>query len=201
MPVVTKLSPQKNNKFVNVFLDGKFSFGIDLDNLYKFGIKVEKEFSEEEVNEIIYAVNFNKTLNKLLNFATIRPRSHKEITSWFFRKKVEIQIQEKLISKLEKLELLNDEKFALWWTEQRINFKSKSKNAIKFELLQKGINSKIIDKVLNETDIDELSMAKKLSEKKLRSLMKYDEETKKKKLTNFLKSKGYGWNIIKEVVK
>lgn len=200
MPIVTKLTPQRNKKFVNVYLDGKFEFGIDLDNLYKFGIKVEKNFSQEEIDEIIHAANFNKTLNKLLNFATLRPRSYKEINDWFFKKKTEKQIQEKLISKLEKLGLLDDEKFAKWWIRQRIEFKPRSKRALKFELLKKGISSNVIDSVLRNTEIDELELAKKLTETKLRSLERYDDEVRKKKLTNFLMGKGFSWNIVKEVL-
>ena len=51
MPQVTSLKPQKFTKRVNVYLDGEFAFGIDLDNLVKFGIKVEKEFSKEEIDK------------------------------------------------------------------------------------------------------------------------------------------------------
>src|SRR3989344_7266083 len=100
MPIVTSLKPQRDKKRVNVYLDNEFAFGIDLDNLVKFGIKIEKEFSKEEIDRIIHEAEFHKTFAKLLNFATLRPRSKKEITYWFRRKKISKEIHSKLFEKL-----------------------------------------------------------------------------------------------------
>ena len=49
MVTITALKPQRNGKRVNVYLDGKFAFGIDLDNLVLSGLKIDKQFSEEEI--------------------------------------------------------------------------------------------------------------------------------------------------------
>jgi regulatory protein len=200
MPVITSLKPQKNKRFVNVSVDGKFRFGIDLDNLYKYGLKIEKEFTEEELEEINREANFNKTFNKILNFAMRRPHSESELVSWLSRKKVDKEFNEKLLKKLANLELLDDEKFTKWWVEQRTHFKHKSKRELQFELRQKGVNSKLIDKVLGESDLDEFDMAQKQAEKKLRSLGRFDDQTRKKKLGEFLQRKGFGWEIVKKVL-
>ena len=129
--VITALKPQKDNKRVNVYLDGEFAFGIDLDNLVKYGIKVEKEFSKAEIEKIIYEAEFQKTFTKLLNFATLRKRSKKEITYWFRRKKISKEIHSKLFEKLDKLSLLNDGDFAKWWVNQRQEFKPRAKRVLK----------------------------------------------------------------------
>lgn len=192
MPIITALKPQRNKKHVNVFVDGKFKFGIDLDNLYKFDLKVEKEFAEEKLEEINKAANFSKTFNKLLNFAMLRPRSEKEITDWFYRKKVSPDLYQKLLEKLSKFDLVNDKKFAEWWVKQRIDFKQKSKKELRYELLQKGINSKIIDEVLKNADIDEFELAKKLAQKKSRLT---DD-----KLKAYLLRKGFSWEIVRKIL-
>lgn len=192
MPRITALKPQKNKKFVNVYVDGKFRFGIDLDNLYKFGIKLEKEFTESELEEINKAANFSKTFNKLLNFAMSRPRSESEIENWFYRKKVDESFHKKLLEKLTKLDLLDDEKFASWWVEQRLHFRQKSKRELTYELKQKGISDSLIRKVINDANIDELALAKKHAEKKSRM----PEE----KLKAYLLRKGFSWEIVKKVL-
>jgi len=69
MPTVTSIKPQRNGKRVNVYLDGKFGFGIDLENYVTLGLKVEQELSEAEVETIIKKAEFQKTLDKLLKFA------------------------------------------------------------------------------------------------------------------------------------
>lgn len=192
MPIITKLSPQRNKKYVNVHVDGKFAFGIDLDNLYKFGLKVEREYTQEELDEINKEVNFSKTFNKLLNYAMLRPRSEKELRDWLWRKKIGEDLHDKLLQKLSKFDVLDDEKFAQWWIRQRVEFKHKSKKEIYYELRQKGIDSKIIKKAISNADINELAAAKKLAEKKSRL------ETEK--LKAYLLRKGFGWDIVKKVL-
>lgn len=88
MPTVTLLKPQKNGKRVNVYLDGAFGFGIDLDNLVINHIKIGTVLTDEEVQKIIRKAEFQKTLDKLLKFATLRPRSEKEIDEYLKRKKI-----------------------------------------------------------------------------------------------------------------
>ncbi len=55
---------------------------------------------------------------------------------------------EKLVGLLVEDGLLNDEKFARWWVEQRIKFRPKGNIALKSELMRKGIDSSIVSQVL-----------------------------------------------------
>ena len=48
MPTITSIKPQRNQKRVNIYLDGKFGFGIDLENLVTLRLRVEQELTEEE---------------------------------------------------------------------------------------------------------------------------------------------------------
>lgn len=205
MPKVTSITPQKRggqkSARVNVFLDGEFAFGIDLDNLVKFGIKIEKEFTKEQVEKIIHEAEFAKTYNLLLNFATIRPRSEQEITSWLKRKQTPPGLSSRLIKKLAKLELYGDEKFAKWWLEQRLHFKLKSKKELVFELRQKGVNKKIIEDVLASTEVDELASVKKLVEKNLYKWDRYKGRQRKEKIMRYLMSKGFSFDVIEYVIK
>ncbi|MFC1727565.1 hypothetical protein ACFL0Y_03510 [Patescibacteria group bacterium] len=43
MPQVTKITSQKSQKRVNIYLDGKFTFGLDMDNFIKAGLKVGQD--------------------------------------------------------------------------------------------------------------------------------------------------------------
>ena len=139
MPTITSVKPQKGKGRVNVYLDDKFGFGLDLENFVKLGLTVGRDLTDSEVDEIIQKNEFQKIYSRLINFATVRPRSEKEIENWFKRKKVEESLINKLHDRLERLELTGDEKFAKWWVEQRIAFKNKSMREITAELRLKGI--------------------------------------------------------------
>lgn len=197
MPRITAIKPQKDKTRVNVYVDGKFSFGIDLENFVKANIKIEKEISAVELQKLIDTSNFQKIYLKSVNFASIRPRSRYEVSSWMKRKKVDESIQKKLFKKLEKLSLLNDENFTKWWVEQRIAFRPRSKRALKMELRQKGVDRELVEKVLGESEIDEKKQAKDLYDKNKYKWERFDEEVRKKKAAGFLARKGFSWEVIK----
>lgn len=85
MPTITSIKPQRSKKRANIYLDGKFGFGIDLENLAKLKLRMGTELTETKIEEIIKKANFQKTLDKLLKYATLRPRSEKEIGDWYRR--------------------------------------------------------------------------------------------------------------------
>jgi regulatory protein len=201
MPVVTEIRQQKNKNRANVYLDGVFGFGIDLDNLVLSGIKINKEFTEEEIEKIIKKAELQKTWEKLLKFASLRPRSEKEIKDWFKRKKVHESLYKDLFNRLKHLDLTDDQKFAEWWVEQRITFKPKGKRALVMELRQKGIKKEIINQVLADSPIDEEKMAKELLVKNAYKWERTPNLKAKQKMSEFLLRKGFSWEVVKKTVR
>ena len=200
MPTVTSIKPQKKKDRVNIYLDDKFGFGIDLENFVKLGLKVEQELSEKEVEEIVKKSELQKTLDKLLRFATLRPRSQKEINDWLKKKKVHESLYLRLLKKLKSLKLVDDEKFAKWWIEQRSNFRPKPKRTLNFELRTKGIKKEIIEEVLEEANIDEEKMARELLEKKAYKWHALPRRQAGQKISQYLAGKGFEWDTVSNVV-
>jgi len=200
MPTITSIKPQRNQKRVNIYLDNKFGFGIDLENFVKLKLKVEKEISEEEIGQIIKKAEFQKVLDKLLRFATLRPRSEKEIKDYFKRKKVHISIQDELIERLVRLELVDDKKFTIWWIGQRQEFKPRAKRIMNYELRIKGVKKEIIEEVLSDTEVDEGKIAKELLDNKAYRWKNLPKLEAKQKKSQFLAQKGFGWDVISKVI-
>jgi len=200
VPIITSIKPQKKKDRVNIYLDDKFGFGIDLENFVKLGLKVDQELTDEEIVEIVKKSEFQKTLDKLLRFATLRPRSEKEVKDWLKRKKVHESLYEELFNRLKRLELVDDEKFAKWWVEQRSNFRPKSKRILNNELRTKGINNEIINKVLGEEKIDEEKMARELLEKKMYKWKNLAPRDARQKMSQYLAGRGFSWEVINSVI-
>jgi regulatory protein len=202
MAQVTAIKTQKNGKRVNIYLDGKFGFGLDLENFVKLGLKVEQTLTETEVEKIIHKADFQKSLDKLLRFATIRPRSEKEIKDYFKRKKVHESMREDLFSKLKHFGLIDDDKFAKWWVEQRLQFRPKPKSVLYNELRIKGINKEIVNQVICElvNPEKEIEMARYLLEKKKYRWKNLSRLDSKRKMSTYLVGKGFSWEVVKKVV-
>lgn len=200
MPIITSIKAQKNQKRVNINLDGSFGFGLDLESFMKLQLKVNQELTQDEINEIIKKGELQKCFDKALRFVMTRPRSLKEVKDYFKRKEIDNSLHQNILERLEKLELLDDQKFAKWWVEQRLEFKHKSKKDITFELRQKGIDINIIKNVLDDSEMDELKIAKELVVKKEYKWKRYDEDTRKQKITQYLAGKGFSWDVISNIV-
>lgn len=200
MSTITSVKLQKDKNRVNVYLDDKFGFGIDLDNFVLLNLKIDQELTEKEVTDIVKKAEYQKTLDKLFRFAMVRPRSEKEVTDYFKRKKVHESMHEKLFEKLKHLELLDDTKFAQWWVEQRQNFRPKPKRILSIELRIKGIKKEIIDEVLGEEIVDEEKMARELISKKAYKWKSLEPREAKQKMSQYLAGKGFSWDVIGKII-
>ena len=136
------------------------------------------------------AVDLQRLINKALKLLSYRPRSVSEIKLKLKQYKFSTpDLIEKTVEYLLETDLLNDQKFSSWWVDQRSRHRPKGNIALKSELIQKGVESSIIDSVLLTSD-QEIKLAQKLlSKKKL---------TDSKKAYQYLYSRGFNSNIISE---
>lgn len=198
MPVITSIKQQKAKNRVNIYLDDKFGFGIDLDSFVLLNLRVGQEMTTDDIEKAKNTSDFQKSLEKVYRFAMTRPRSEKEFRDYFKRKNFDESNHESILKKLRHLDFLDDTKFAKWWVDQRI--KTKPIKVIKLELSQKGIDRNTIEDVLSETEIDEEKLAKNLLEKRMYRWKGLDKKTAKQKMSQFLMSKGFDWDVIEKTI-
>jgi len=199
MAKITKIKAQKNRERVNIYLDGRFAFPLDLDNFLKAGLKVGQELSEEEIETLVFKNESQKLLNKAGRLLSFRPRSEKEMRDYLKKKKVRPKLAAWIISKLKKQGYLNDEEFARWWLEQRSTFRPRGKIGLKTELRQKGVSREIIERVVDQT-VNELVLARQVIRQKIKSLKKLSRPERQQKITGFLSRRGFGWETIKQIL-
>lgn len=200
--LITNIIPQKRKKErVNIYLDGKFAFSLDLETLLTKGLKINQEVSQEEVEELIKKGELNKLYKKVLRLISLRPRSEKEIID-YLRKNGAGQNEIDLVTeRLKKLGLIDDVKFINWWFEQRKIFRPRSLQVIKAELLRKGVNKLLIEKTLSGKEADfNNETARILAKKALKRYRNLPIVKRKQRLSNFLLQKGFNWCIIQEIV-
>ena len=159
------------------------------------------DHAEEEIRDIVKKAEFQKTYDKLLKFATLRPRSGKEINDWLRRKRVHESLYKDLFNRLRKLELADDQKFAKWWVEQRNAFSPRAKRFLNYELRNKGIKREVIEEVLNNIKLDEEKIAIELLKKKAYRWKALPKRESRQKISQFLARKGFNWETIKEIIK
>ena len=136
-----------------------------------------------------------------MQFCAYRDRSQKEVEDKLVEMRMIPEAREQIIIKLMQEDFLNEERFARSFVRGKFRIKKWGRLKIKLELKKKEISSPII--ILALTEIEEkkyFQTLTDLAEKKLLLLKEKDPFKKKKKLYDFLSSKGYESHLVLEVI-
>lgn len=203
MAVITKIEIQKRNKErVNIYLDGEYAFAISAELVYKENLKVKDEVDTEKLKSVADKEAYIRCKNSALKIIERSYKTEKEVREKLLLKGYEERHIENSIQFLKEYKFLNDEYYAEAFIRDKLS--SKGSARIKQDLIKKGIPRDIIEEKIEGIDkSSEKDTARELAEKKLRVIRKSENDTYKisGKLYRFLISKGYTYDIVKEVVK
>ena len=205
---ITAITAQvRDQDRVNVLVDGKYRFSLDILQLGSLGIKVGKEYTEAEIVALEEESQFGKLYTRALEYSLMRPRSRREINDYLYRKtrdaptktggirkgvskELTVRVFERLVEK----NYVDDEKFARFWIENRNLRKGTSMRKLSAELSAKGVDRAIIDRLLDETDREDEDELRKIIAKKRH---RYDDE---QKLMAYLARLGFSYDDIKSAL-
>jgi regulatory protein len=128
--------------------------------------------------------------------------SASELRRKLWNKDYEQKLIDEVIDDLKTNSYLDDEGFIREFVAEKTKSKSWSTKKVKAELLKRGIDNKLIDEMLKGKQGDsEIENATKLAKKKYDQLIKKKLEPKelRNKLSVFLFSKGFDYDLIREV--
>lgn len=180
----------------NIFVDGKYSFSLDEQQLLDMGLKIKLEIDERRLIELKAESDFGKKYARAFELILRRSRSVKEIRDYAWRKKWEPEETERIITKLTSKKYLDDATFAASWVRTRAILKHVSKRKLTLELRQKGVASDIIEQAIaSSEDYDERTALQELVDKKR---ARYADE---QKFMAYLLRQGFGYEAVKQVVK
>ena len=208
----------KNPDRVNVFIDGAFSFSLDVSQVVDYKIKIGKKLTSEELDELKRASDFGKAYQRTLEWVLVRPRSVRELKDYLKRSEYKKEMEERkkewqakddvrkkkriqrekvdysdiVMKRIIERGYVDDKKFAEWYVQNRFVKKGVSKKRLEMELAGKGVSGDIINEAIDGRD-DEEEIRKVVLKKRA----KYDDE----KLIQYLCRQGFSYELAKKVVK
>lgn len=131
-----------------------------------------------------------------------RAHSRSDLAQALVKKQVPEGVVDATLAKFEAAGLIDDEEFARAWVQSRQRSKGLSSRVLAMELRRKGVDEEISKEVLGELDPDaEVQAAHRLVQAKLRSMSRFDDTIKIRRLTGMLARKGYSPQIAFDVVR
>lgn len=136
-----------------------------------------------------------------VKYLSYQPRTIQEVNSYLQKKEYNQQIISEVINYLKDQSYLDDDKFCQLWIESRCRLKPRGKRGLYFELKNKGVDSSLIEEVINKnfTPEIELKIAKELVLKKAQ-VLNGNSSNIKEKIGAFLYRKGFSNNVIQKIV-
>ena len=188
---------QRNRRRVNVFLDGDFAFALSLEVATQANLRRDLALSDSVIAELKSEDTQQKTYDAVLNFLSFRPRSEDEVRRYLNRRQAPPELADRLVARLTKSGLLDDEAFTRFWVENRETFSPRSSRALRSELRSKGIDDSTIAASIPN---DDGSAAYEAATKKAHRLASADRETFRRKLLGFLQRRGFSYDVARETV-
>jgi regulatory protein len=204
MKITGITAQQKDKNRVNVMVDGKYRFSLDIFQYAELGIKVGQDYTDEELTLLETESQFGKVYARALEYCLMRPHSSREVRDYLYRKTrdtrtktggikkgVAPEITQRVFERLVEKGYIDDEKFTRYWVENRNLAKGASQRKLQAELRAKGVESSIIDRFLSESDrSDEGELAKIIAKKRNR----YPDD---QKFMHYLARQGFSYDDIK----
>jgi regulatory protein len=194
---VTALRIQKHHpNRVNVYLDNEFSFG--LSRITAAWLQVGQELSPSKIAKLQADDEREMAYILALRFLDYRPRSRAEVRRNLEKHDISADVINDVFKRLERSGLVNDERFAQDWVENRSEFRPRSRRALAYELHQRGLDDNAIRKALE--GLNEDALAYQAAIKQSRRLEGLPMRDFNNKLGSFLARRGFSYEVIKRVV-
>lgn len=207
---ITAIKPAvKNEHRVNIFIDDKYDFSLDLSQVVDFKLKVGQFLSESQLKDCRKASEFGKLYQRTLEYVLSRPHSvretrdhlknslkKREVMNRYSEKQLPLYSEEdaeKVIAMLVQKGYLDDVKFTDFYLENRFVKKGISRKRLEQELVKKGITSDIIEQAFAKSVRNDADEIQKIISKKR---AKYDDE----KLISYLVRQGFDYQQSKAAV-
>ncbi len=205
---ITSISIQARDKNrVNVSVDGKYRFSLDIFQVGSLGLKIGNEYAEAEIISLETESQFGKVYGRSLEYCLMRPHSVKEVRDYLYKKTrsrlnktgeivpgIDKSITDRVLEKLMEKNYVNDQKFASYWIENRSLKKGISQRKLVSELRSKGVESSVIDGLMVDSERSDDDEIMKIITKKGQ---KYTDQNK---LIAYLARQGFDYDDIKSAL-
>ena len=203
MPVVTQISEQKRrpNRW-NVYLDGAFAFGCNLNVVAKFKLRAGMTLSEEQVRLIQLGEVKQECFDRAMEALASRLHSRSELRKKLMRHEYGGAVVDAVLDDLTRLGYLDDERFAKTKALSAAQHKHHGRRRAFMELIKSGVKGDVADKALSDVyaEHDSTAVARELARKQLPRLQKLEPMVARRRLVGMLQRRGFDYDSIKPVV-
>jgi regulatory protein len=203
VPVITKILEQKRRpNRRNIYLDGRFAFGCNLNVVARFRLRVAMNLTEQQVREIQQGEVRQEALDHALRLLQSRLHSRAELHRKLMRREYGEQIINGVLDDLARMDYINDDRFAKTKAQSAAKHKQHGKHRAMIELLKSGVNREVSRRAIEHVyeSTDSMAIARELAATQLPRLKKLDPLKARRRLAGMLARRGFDYDDIRPVI-
>lgn len=196
---INKFKKIGSNKY-KIYFDNE-SLIVYEDVILKYNLLYKKDIDNDLLIEINKENYKSSIYDVSIKYISVRMRSKKELEEYLKKKKYDQKDIEETIKRLQSQDLLNDEKFAKSYINDKLYLTNYGLTKIKNDLLKLGVEEYIINEIVNNIDLqvinDKLS---KIIDKELKINSKLPTNKLNNKIINRCINLGYNYEDILNIL-
>jgi regulatory protein len=203
MPIITRISEQKRRENRrNIYLDGHFAFGCNLNVVAKFKLREGMTLTPEQVRAIEEGEVRQECFDKAMEYLGLRLHSRAELARKLMRREYGDTIMSAVLDELARLGYIDDERFARAKALSAAEHKKHGRRRAMAELLKSGVKGDVARRALDHVydAQDTLAVARQLAEKQAPRLKRLEPEVARRRLVGMLQRRGFDYEDIRPVV-
>ncbi len=203
MPVITQIREQKRRpNRRNVYLDGAFAFGCNLNVVAKFKLREGMTVSAEQVAAIQAGEVRQEAFDYALKTLQRRLHSRSELQRKLAKREYAAATIDEVLNDLERLGYIDDARFAKTKAQSAAEYKHHGQRRAMIELRKAGVTDATARKAIEDVydPRDNLATARMLAQKQATRLKKLEPHVARRRLAGMLLRRGFDYDTVRPVI-
>lgn len=137
----------------------------------------------------------------LLRLLRYRPRSRTEAESRLRQRGYSDELIEKILTWAGDMGMIDDQAFARLWIADRLERRPCGISLLRHELREKGVSPDIIERALEQAELDEEALVRSLAKERLERYRDLSPEEQERKTIAFLSRRGFSPALSRRVLR
>ncbi len=170
----------------------------------RFGLVDGQTMDPERLREVALADGVARAMAEAHRLIDYRMRTRRELTVKLKSRDLREDVIAEVLDRLENVGLIDDERFARQWIDERLRRRPAGQSLLRRELRKKGISGEVIEIVLEEredgTGEAETERAYDALRRQLYRYARTDRDTAHRRMVAFLSRRGFEPHVVYNVV-
>lgn len=199
---ITDIQPHLNDPLLlKIYLDETHHVTAPTRLVNNLGLRIGLEIEANVIERLIVAEEMMRAKKIALEMLQEEIYSKSQMARHLGKEGFSDETIETIVTELIQSGHIRDRQFAEKWVKRRLKSNPRARKLLKMELIDKGVDTKTIEQVLNEVnENDEERLALQIAQKQAKKYRHLSNEVAQRRLHGYLARRGYNSDLIMKII-